>query len=92
MVRKTVDKYDAVGRLLFLTRADGNSKAYTYDEWGNIVSEKDFDGSVVTTVYNENNKPVLVVDKAQRQTHYEYDSMWNISKAILPGGGIPVLI
>lgn len=86
--RTNAYEYDLAGRVISETREDGKSKYYQYDEWGNVVLVKDFDGSITTGTYNENNKPASVTDAGGRKICFEYDSMWNMKKTILPNGGV----
>ncbi len=84
----TTYDYDVIGRITAETRADGSTKEIGYDKAGNTVFLKEFDGSVTTGVYNENNKLVEETDPTGRKLRFEYDAMWNISKVILPNGGV----
>ncbi|MCB1555584.1 MAG: tandem-95 repeat protein [Xanthomonadales bacterium] len=92
--RPTVFINDDMGRVIeerrFRTRADGSNETlstfYTYDAKGNVTAVTHPDGSVTTTEYDGNDKPVRECDGLNRCTTTSYDDRGNVVRIQYPDG------
>ena len=66
--------YDAHGRLLTQTRADGAHSSYAYDSSGNLLTSTDELGRVTSRAYDSAGHPTSVTDPAGHVTAYTYDA------------------
>ena len=74
----TTYEYSAAGDLLSETvSADGKAytKSYTYDAYGNKLTEKDANGNVTTYEYDQNNNLIKVTDALSNVTENTYDKL-----------------
>ncbi|WP_298850495.1 Ig-like domain-containing protein [uncultured Aquimonas sp.] len=85
---------DAQGRLLeerrSRTRADGSTETlvsrYTLDANGNVIATEHPDGSISTTVFDANGKPIESCDPLNRCTLTTYDNRGNVARVDYPDG------
>jgi len=85
---------DAQGRLLeerrTRTRADGSTETlvsrYTLDANGNVIATEHPDGSISTTVFDANGKPIESCDPLNRCTLTTYDNRGNVARVDYPDG------
>ncbi|KKQ34807.1 MAG: hypothetical protein US52_C0046G0001, partial [candidate division WS6 bacterium GW2011_GWA2_37_6] len=77
-------EFDGDKNVKTITDKDGNKYTYTYDDKGNLLSEKDPLNHVSSWEYNASfNKPVkLVYKQADHITKWEYDTKGNLLKEI----------
>ena len=80
--RTTQYQYDADGRLLKQTDADGGVTTYTYDRAGNQTSLTDPDGNTTADVYDSRNELVTEIDPLGNSTLYAYDGEGNQTEIV----------
>jgi RHS repeat-associated protein len=80
--RTTQYQYDAAGRLLRETDADGGVTTYTYDSAGNQTSVTDPDGNTTTFQYDSRNELVTETDPLGNSTFYAYDGEGNQTEIV----------
>ena len=72
--------YDAVNRLIHVSRENERLREYTYDAFGNRIEKKDFENeSIIRYSYNANNQLVSETGNLLEKT-YQYDQRGNIRK------------
>jgi len=90
-------RYDPVGRLLALTRPDGNvtggtpisyTTAFTYDAVGDTTAITDALGHVLTHEYDADNNVITTTDVLGRQTVNGYDLANEKTSERRPDGGV----
>jgi RHS repeat-associated protein len=74
----TANTYDALGRLVKITYADGLSKQYKYDAAGNQTAVIDENGHETDTAYDAMNRPLSVTDPLGNKIQYAYDAAGNL--------------
>jgi RHS repeat-associated protein len=87
---------DAMGRVLEArrtrTRADASTETlltvYTRDAKGNVSAVTHPDGSVSSTQYDGNDKPIRECDALGRCTRNEYDNRGNVASITYPDGSV----
>lgn len=75
-------EYDALGRVIGTTLADGSRLSYSYDDNGNKIAESDARGAQTTYEYDEVNRLRRSVNAAGFITEYFYDPNGNIVKKV----------
>ena len=72
--------YDAVNRLIHVSREKERLREYTYDAFGNRIEKKDFENeSIIRYSYNANNQLISETGNLLEKT-YQYDQRGNIRK------------
>lgn len=66
---------------------DGNESENTYDNNGNLLTNKDVNGNLTTYTYNSSNQPLTLTNK-EGITSYTYSSLGDLISIIDPGGEI----
>lgn len=91
---KTGYQYDVVGvgcqiqdKPTQITRADGMTKSYKYDEMGRKIKETLPDGSIVQYGYNLRGDLVSVLDAMGNLIQYEYDANQRLIKTLGQSAG-----
>ena len=77
-INSTAYTYSSAGDLLSETvHADGKAytKSYTYDAFGNKLTEKDANGNVTAYAYDQNNNLIKVTDALGNVTENTYDKL-----------------
>jgi RHS repeat-associated protein len=69
----TYNNYDAHGKVLSMTNANGTTSTYTYDERGRVLTSTQA-GQTTTTSYNMNGQTASVTDPYGAVTTFIYDS------------------
>ena len=84
----TVDsnEYDAFGRLISTTDADGNVQTFAYDQLGRQVQTVDALGGTTTTTYDAFSRELSVTDALGNVTTYSYDDATRTSTVTSPQG------
>lgn len=99
MGRKTADKdgegnliasytYDEGGRVTRVTDGTGNATVYTYDVFGNVLTEKDAYKNTKSYSYNMYGEVESVTDEAGRRAIVRYDKKGNIIEETDRGGNV----
>jgi len=70
---KTVYAYDALGRRIAITDANGHSNVMQYDDAGQLIAEIHADGGVNRTVYDTLGRKIAMIDAAGNKTDLVYD-------------------
>ena len=84
------NEYDAMGRKISQTNADGVKTLYTYDNAGNILSVSIKKNSATneqvlkTSTYDLIGRMLTQTDAKGNTTTYKYNALGKVSKAILP--------
>lgn len=81
--------YNKLGQVVETTDEAGNKTRYTYDVFGNVLSESKYPNNqaVATTyTYDKGNNLVNLTDSNGNKTSYEYDILGRKTKETLPDG------
>jgi RHS repeat-associated protein len=92
LVRPTVTQsYDATGRVIATTDANGHTTQFTYDELGRLTRTDYPDGSFTTQGFDEAGRVTSTTDELGRTTDYVYDSRGRLLSVTetAPGPGEP---
>jgi RHS repeat-associated protein len=84
--QSTVNRYDALGRVIEYKDADGNVAETTYDIDGRPVTRSDGRGSQTLTYDPTSGMPVKLEDSAAGTFTAAYDADGNLTERILPNG------
>ncbi|MBA4137238.1 MAG: hypothetical protein C0518_07985 [Opitutus sp.] len=71
----TTYEYNSRGQVTKETFADGNYRAYTYDNWGNRLTARDELGNITTSTYDAYSRLVSVVDPLNNTISHSYEPM-----------------
>jgi YD repeat-containing protein len=74
--------YDAAGRMLSATDAQGLTESYTYDALGNKLSFTDKNGNTWTYVYDADGREIYCVDALGDVTQKTYDAAGNVIREV----------
>jgi len=74
--KKTSYEYDTYGRTIKVTNNIGLTDEFTYDEYGNVASKKDYRGNITTYVYDAfgRNVSTLHPDNTEETTQYVWST------------------
>jgi YD repeat-containing protein len=67
----TISSFDKLARLVSVTDADGQTAVFTYDRWGNVLTET-YPTSSSSYTYDSLNRRLTSVDGVGATTTYEY--------------------
>ena len=86
----TSSVYDALSRVVSTVNANGHALSTGYDPNGNIASRSDSLPRVTTYTYDEDNRPLTIVDPENRQTSftYSYTSTGRTETVTTPDGAV----
>jgi len=79
-------EYDALGRKLSETDAQGNQQCFAYDEMGHLVDYRDAQGRRQTWEYHPSGLPLSYRDGLGQMWHYGYDRRLNLVSQTDPDG------
>jgi len=78
---KTIQRFNADGRLLSITDGNGNALTFGYDGSGRLIAITDASGRVTTLTYGGNNKVIRITDPIGRHADYAYDANGNLIRS-----------
>ncbi len=82
VISSTSSTFDAAGRVLVSTDAEGNQTKYEYDAAGRSLATTDALGNRTTYEYDAAGRQTKVTDALGRETRFEYDAMGRRVKTI----------
>jgi RHS repeat-associated protein len=78
--------YDALGRAVSTSNANGHAQTTAYDDAGNVASRSDALPRTTRYTYDEDNRLLTQTDPEGRVTSYDYDSMGRVTRVTTPDG------
>ena len=81
---RTTNTYDAVGRLIAVTDALGNTTTSEFDSLGRRTKIIDAMGNEISYKYNSVGQKIQSTDALGRITKYEYNALGSLAKTIMP--------
>jgi RHS repeat-associated protein len=81
---RTINDYDAAGRLIAVTDALGNTIHYEYNEINQRIKTTDAKLNVTEFKYNNLGRRIQTTDALGRITKFEYNELGNLIKTIFP--------
>ena len=81
---RSINGYDAAGRLVTVTDANGNTTGFKYDSIGRRTKTTDAQGSSTSFVYDNLGRRIQSTDAQGRIIKFEYNQLGNLTKTIFP--------
>ena len=81
---RTINGYDAVGRLVTVTDANGNTTSFEYDSVGRRTKTTDAQDNSTNFVYDNLGRRIQSIDAQGRIIKFEYNQLGNLTKTIFP--------
>jgi RHS repeat-associated protein len=78
--------YSLNGLLKSIMDPESNSKYYTYDQYGNIITEKDSKDNIITYTYNSDGLKTSMRSPKGEMTTYTYTNNGNVITTVQNGG------
>ena len=78
---KTIQRFNADGKLVSITDRNGNALTFGYDGNGRPITITDAAGRVATFTYGGNNKIIRITDPIGRHADYAYDANGNLIRS-----------
>jgi len=79
--------YDDQGNIIEVKNAEGSIQTYTYNKTNKVIKINQPNGGKIKREYNNKlGKLSKVIDQLGRETIFEYDIMWNVSKVMEANG------
>lgn len=82
----TIETYDTAGRLLSITKLNGQIETLSYDTAGKLASVTGPFGHTLQFIYGTNNKIASLIDPSNAVITYTYDSNNNLERVSYPDG------
>ncbi|MBQ2941275.1 MAG: RHS repeat-associated core domain-containing protein [Clostridia bacterium] len=92
-VSRSVTTYDLMGRTVKVENGFSNgtaleTKTFTYDYMGNVLTETDGEGNTTSYAYNDLGQLLTVTDALSGITSYTYDLAGNVASLETPGESV----
>jgi RHS repeat-associated protein len=81
---RTTNTYDAAGRLIAVTDANGNTTGFEYDSIGRRTKTTDALGNQTKFIYDNLGRRIQSTDALARATKFEYNQLGKLTKTIFP--------